>query len=232
MIELRKAEARGHADHGWLDSWHSFSFADYYDPDQMGWGALRVINDDTVQPGGGFPPHGHNNMEIISYVLDGALAHKDSTGGSSTIRPGDVQVMSAGTGVVHSEFNASDADAVHFLQIWIMPERTGVEPAYRERYFDPTEKRGKLRLIASPDERDGSLKIWQDAYIYAGLIDGDERIDHSIASGRRAYVHIARGAVTLNGQPMSAGDGVKLAGNTAVHLSDGHNAEVLLFDLP
>lgn len=232
MIELRKAEARGHADHGWLDSWHSFSFADYYDPDQMGWGALRVINDDTVQPGGGFPPHGHNNMEIISYVLDGALAHKDSTGGSSTIRPGDVQVMSAGTGVVHSEFNASDADAVHFLQIWIMPERTGVEPAYRERYFDPTEKRGKLRLIASPDERDGSLKIWQDAYIYAGLIDGDERIDHSIASGRRAYVHIARGAVTLNGQPMSAGDGVKLAGNAAVHLSEGHDAEVLLFDLP
>jgi len=232
MIELRKAETRGHAQHGWLDSWHSFSFGEYYDPKQMGWGPLRVINDDTVQASGGFPPHGHNNMEIISYVLDGALAHKDSTGGSSTIRPGDVQVMSAGTGVVHSEFNASDTDTVHFLQIWITPDRTGVEPAYRERHFDEAEKRGRLRLIASPDERDGSLKIWQDAYVYAGLIDGNERIDHAIEAGRRAYVHVARGTVTLNGQQLSAGDSVKLAGKTAVQLTDGHGAEVLVFDLP
>lgn len=232
MIELRKAEARGHAQHGWLDSWHSFSFGEYYDPKQMGWGPLRVINDDTVQGGGGFPPHGHNNMEIISYVLDGALSHKDSTGGSSTIRPGDVQVMSAGTGVTHSEFNASDTDTVRFLQIWITPDRTGVEPAYRERHYSPAEKRGRLRVIASPDERDGSLKIWQDAYAYAGLIDGDERIDHVIEPGRRAYVHVARGAVTLNGQQLSAGDGVKLAGKTAVQLTDGREAEVLVFDLP
>lgn len=232
MIEIRKANERGRAQFPALDSWHSFSFGNYYDPAHMGWSALRVINDDTVQPGGGFPPHGHNNMEIISYVLDGALAHKDSTGGSSTIRPGDVQVMSAGTGVVHSEFNASDKDPVHFLQIWILPQFSGVEPGYRERYFDPTEKRGKLRLIASPDERDESLKIWQDAYVYAGLIDGDERIDYTIKSGRRAYVHVARGKVALNGHELSAGDGVKLTGNTAIHLSDGREAEVLVFDLP
>lgn len=232
MIEIRKAQTRGHAQHGWLESWHSFSFAEYYDPKQMGWGPLRVINDDTVRGGGGFPPHGHNNMEIISYVLDGALAHKDSTGGSSTIRPGDVQVMSAGTGVVHSEFNASATDPVHFLQIWITPERTGVEPAYRERHFDAMEKRGRLRVIASPDERDGSLKIWQDACVYAALLDGDERIDRPIEAGRRAYVHVARGAVTLNGEQLSAGDGVKLAGKTVVQLSDGRGAEVLLFDLP
>ncbi len=232
MIELRNAHERGHAQHGWLDSWHTFSFADYYDPRQMGWGALRVINDDTVQPGAGFPPHGHNNMEIISYVLGGALAHKDSTGGSSVIRPGDVQVMTAGTGVVHSEFNGSDNEPVHFLQIWITPQVCGAEPAYRERFFGTEEKRGKLRLIASPDERDGSLKIRQDAYVYAGLIDGDERIDYTVEPGRRAYVHVARGETTLNGQRLSGGDGAKLTGGLTVRLTDGQGAEVLVFDLP
>lgn len=232
MIEIRKAHERGHAQFPALDSRHTFSFGDYYDPKQMGWGALRVINDDTVQPGGGFPPHGHNNMEIISYVLEGALAHKDSTGGSSVIRPGDVQVMTAGSGVVHSEFNGSDQAPVHFLQIWIEPRVCGVAPGYREHHFGAEQKRGKLRLIASPDERGGSLKIWQDAFVYSGLIDGDERIDHQVESGRRAYVHVARGAVTLNDHELSAGDGVKLTGNAAVHLRDGHDAEVLVFDLP
>jgi redox-sensitive bicupin YhaK (pirin superfamily) len=232
MIELRNAHERGHAQHGWLDSWHTFSFADYYDPKQMGWGALRVINDDTVQPGGGFPPHGHNNMEIISYVLSGALAHKDSTGGSSVIRPGDVQVMTAGTGVVHSEFNGSDTEPVHFLQIWIVPQVCGAEPAYREAYFGAEEKRGRLRLIASPDERDGSLKIHQDAYVYVGLINGEERIEHTVQPGRRVYVHVARGEVTLEGQRLGAGDGVKWSGKPNLHLSEGKDAEVLVFDLP
>lgn len=232
MIEIRKANERGHAQFPALDSWHTFSFGHYHDPQQMGWGPLRVINDDTVQPGGGFPPHGHNNMEIISYVLDGALAHQDSTGGSSTIRPGDVQVMSAGTGVVHSEFNGSETEPVHFLQIWITPKFTGIEPSYRERHFSAEEKRGRLRLIASPDERDGSLRIWQDAYVYSGLIDGDERIDHTVEAGRRAYIHVAQGEVALNGKRLSAGDGARLAGNAVVHLTDGQDAEVLVFDLP
>lgn len=232
MIEIRKAHERGRAQFTALDSWHSFSFGEYYDPAHMGWGPLRVINDDTVQPGGGFPPHGHNNMEIISYVLDGALAHEDSTGSKSVIRPGDVQVMSAGSGVVHSEFNGSKDAPVHFLQIWITPATCGVEPAYSERHYGPEEKRGRLRLIASPDERDGSLKIWQDAYVYAGLIDGDERIDHNIDSGRRAYVHVARGAVTLNGTALSAGDGAKLSGSAELRFSEGQDAEVLVFDLP
>ena len=232
MIEIRKANERGRAQFPALDSRHTFSFGNYYDAEQMGWGALRVINDDTVQPGGGFPPHGHNNMEIISYVLEGALAHKDSTGGSSVIRPGDVQIMSAGSGVVHSEFNGSEEEPVHFLQIWIEPKFTGVTPDYRERHFSSEEKRGKLRLIASPDERDGSLKIWQDAFVYSGLIDADERIDYTVESGRRAYVHVARGKVMLNGQELSGGDGVKLTGKVAVHMTDGDEAEVLIFDLP
>lgn len=232
MIELRKAAERGRTRRDWLDSRHTFSFADYRDPAQMGWGALRVINEDVVQPAGGFPPHGHNNMEIISFILAGALAHEDSSGGRSVIGPGDVQVMSAGAGVVHSEFNASDTDPVHFLQLWIRPDRVGVPSTYRERHFDVAEKRGRLCLIASPDERDGALKIWQDAHVYAGLIDGDERIDHAVEPGRRAYVHVARGAVMLDGESLSAGDGVKLTGGTTIRLTDGHEAEVLVFNLP
>ena len=231
MMEIRKAGERGHAAFPALDSWHTFSFGDYYDAKQMGWGALRVINDDTVQPGGGFPPHGHNNMEIISYVLDGALEHKDSMGSGSVIRPGNVQVMSAGTGVTHSEFNHSRTDPVHFLQIWIVPKFTGVKPSYQERFFEPSEKRGKLRLLASPDARDGSLKLWQDAYVHAALIDGDERVEYRVAPERRVYVHIARGEVSLCGQTLSAGDGVKLRGKPTLTLTDGKDAEVLVFDL-
>ncbi|GAA4341749.1 pirin family protein [Pigmentiphaga soli] len=232
MIELRKAADRGHASHGWLNSHHTFSFADYYDPAQMGWSVLRVINDDTVAPGQGFGAHGHRDMEIISYVLDGALEHRDSMGSGSVIRPGDVQVMSAGTGVRHSEFNHSGAENVHFLQIWIVPEKAGVQPNYQERHFDPAERRGALRLVVSPDGRDGSLKIVQNAQVYAGLVDGDERIEFRLEPGRRAYLHVARGELSLNGTPLSAGDGAKIADLEQLTLSDGRQAEVLLFDLP
>jgi redox-sensitive bicupin YhaK (pirin superfamily) len=232
MLQLRKAADRGHARHGWLNSHHTFSFAEYFDPDQMGWSALRVINEDTVQPAQGFGTHGHRDMEIISYVLEGALEHKDSMGSGSVIRPGDVQVMSAGTGVRHSEFNHSSSEPVHFLQIWIVPKFTGVKPNYQEKFFDAAEKRGKLRLVASTDGRDGSLSIVQDAAIYAALLDGDERIEHPVAAGRHAYLHVARGELTLNGQALVAGDGVKIADETALILADGKNAEVLLFELP
>ena len=232
MMQLRKAADRGHARHGWLNSHHTFSFAEYFDPDQMGWSALRVINEDTVQPAQGFGTHSHRDMEIISYVLEGALQHKDSMGSGSVIRPGDVQVMSAGTGVRHSEFNHSSSEPVHFLQIWIVPKFTGVKPNYQEKFFDAAEKRGKLRLVASTDGRDGSLSIVQDAAIYAALLDGDERIEHPVAAGRHAYLHVARGELTLNGQALAAGDGVKIADETALILADGKNAEVLLFELP
>ena len=231
-MQLRKAADRGHARHGWLNSHHTFSFAEYFDPDQMGWSALRVINEDTVQPAQGFGTHSHRDMEIISYVLEGALQHKDSMGSGSVIRPGDVQVMSAGTGVRHSEFNHSSSEPVHFLQIWIVPKFTGVKPNYQEKFFDAAEKRGKLRLVASTDGRDGSLSIVQDAAIYAALLDGDERIEHPVAAGRHAYLHVARGELTLNGQALAAGDGVKIADETALILADGKNAEVLLFELP
>lgn len=232
MLELRQAADRGHAQHGWLNSHHTFSFAEYFDPKQMGWSALRVINDDTIQPGEGFGTHGHRDMEIITYVLDGALEHKDSMGSGSVIRPGDVQVMSAGTGVRHSEFNHSHTDLVHLLQIWIVPKFTGIKPNYQEKFFDAADKRGQLRLVVSPDGRDGSLTIVQDASIYAALLDGDERVEHTVAAGRNAYVHVARGELTLNGQPLKAGDGVKIAEETVLTLSDGNNAEVLVFDLP
>jgi redox-sensitive bicupin YhaK (pirin superfamily) len=232
MIELRKAADRGHAQHGWLDSRHTFSFADYLDRQQMGWGTLRVINDDTVQPGQGFGTHSHRDMEIISYVLDGALEHKDSMGSGSVIRPGDVQVMSAGTGVQHSEFNHSKSEPVHFLQIWITPKFTGVKPNYQEKFFDTAEKRGKLRLVVSPDGRDGSLFIGQDATMYAALLDAAERVEHSIAHGRLAYLHVARGEVDLNGQTLTTGDGAKIADESLLTLNNGHRAEVLLFDLP
>lgn len=232
MIEMRPASQRGHADHGWLNSFHTFSFADYFDPQQMGWGALRVINDDTVSAGQGFGTHGHRDMEILSYVLDGALEHKDSMGTGSVVRPGDVQLMSAGTGVRHSEFNHSHTDPVHFLQIWIVPKFTGTRPSYQQRRFDDAGKRGRLQLIVSPDGRDDSLRIGQDVQIHAALLDGDEMAAHQLASGRRAYVHVARGSLTLNGQPMSAGDGARISDETDLVLADGVDAEVLLFDLP
>jgi redox-sensitive bicupin YhaK (pirin superfamily) len=231
MIEFRPARERGHAEHGWLDSWHSFSFADYHDPAHMGFGALRVINEDRIAAGTGFGEHGHRDMEIVSYVLDGALAHRDSLGNGSVIRPGDVQRMSAGTGVRHSEFNARPDGPTHFLQIWIEPERRGIEPGYEEKRFEAADKRGRLRLVASPDGADGSVRIHQSARLYAALIDGDERARLELAPGRRAYVHVARGAVSVNGRSLAAGDAAKLAGEAAVELDAGRDAEVLVFDL-
>jgi hypothetical protein len=232
MIEIRRANDRGHADHGWLDSWHSFSFADYYDPQHVQFGPLRVINEDRVVPGAGFGTHGHRDMEIISYVLDGELAHKDSTGTSSTIRPGDVQRMSAGRGVQHSEFNASHSQPVHFLQIWLLPDVNGIAPEYEERRFDESEKRGRLRLIASPQGDDGSVRIHQDARVYAGLFDRAEQATLEVAPGRRVYLHVARGQVTANGESLAAGDALKLSGEPTLRLGNGHAAEVLAFDLP
>ena len=232
MLEVRKANERGHADHGWLRSFHSFSFADYYDPRHTGFGPLLVINEDRVQPGKGFGTHGHRDMEIVSYVLEGALEHKDSIGNGSVIRPGDVQRMSAGTGVRHSEFNPSPREPVHFMQIWIEPSVAGIPPGYEEKHFDAASKRGRLRLIASPDGRDGSVKIHQDAYLYAALLDGAGRATHTVASGRKIYVHVARGKVTANGQPLSAGDALKATDVSEVVLERAEGAEVLLFDLP
>jgi len=231
MIALRKASERGHANHGWLDSYHSFSFADYYDPQHMGFASLRVINEDYVQPGKGFGTHGHRDMEIITYILEGALAHKDSMGNGSVIRPGDVQRMSAGTGVQHSEYNASPSELVHLLQIWIEPNVTDIEPGYEEKHFDTASKRGTLRLIASSDGRDGSVLIHQDASVYATLIDGAERISHLLAAGRSAYVHVARGKVIVNGCRLTNGDALKASGVSTLVLERGEQAEVLLFDL-
>lgn len=230
MIEIRKGSERGVADHGWLLSYHTFSFADYYDPAHMGFGSLRVINEDRIRPGTGFGTHGHRDMEIISYVLEGALAHKDSMGNGSTIVPGDVQRMSAGKGVLHSEFNHSKGDT-HFLQIWIEPSVTGIAPSYEQKHFDADSKRGRLRLVASPDGREGSVKIHQDAYVYAALLDGAERLVHKEESGRRAYVHVARGAVTVNGERLAAGDALKATHTAELVLEKGESAEVLLFDL-
>jgi quercetin 2,3-dioxygenase len=232
MTELRRAADRGHANHGWLDSWHSFSFADYHDPAHMGFGPLRVINEDRVQPGMGFGTHGHRDMEIISYVLEGALEHKDSMGNGSVIRPGNVQRMSAGTGVRHSEYNPSASAGVHFLQIWIEPAERGVAPGYEEKNFDAASKRGRLRLIASPDGREGSVTIHQDALVYAALLDGAETATQSLAPGRRLYVHVARGEVTANGQKLLAGDALKATGESAIRLEAGRNSEVIVFDLP
>jgi hypothetical protein len=232
MADIRRAEDRGHADHGWLDSYHSFSFADYWDPQHVEFGPLRVINEDRVMPSAGFGTHGHRDMEILSYVLDGELAHKDSTGTSSVIRPGDVQRMSAGRGVMHSEFNGSQSKPVHFLQIWIQPNVLGIPPGYEEKHFTEAEKRGRLRLIASPDGSDGSLVIRQNARVYAGLFDGDERAVLEVATGRRLYVHVARGEMTANGEILRAGDALKLTGVTRLELAGGRAAEVLVFDLP
>ena len=232
MITLRKANERGHADHGWLDSYFSFSFAEYHDPQHMGFSSLRVINEDVVQPGKGFGTHGHRDMEIITYILAGALEHKDSMGNGSVIRPGDVQRMSAGRGVQHSEFNPSPSELVHLLQIWIVPNVRGIEPEYEETHFDAASKRGRLRLIASSEGRDGSVTIHQDASVYAAMLDGAERASHALAPGRKAYVHVARGSVTVNGNALGAGDALKASGESALVLERGDKAEILLFDLP
>ena len=232
MNEIRRAGERGHAQHGWLDSWHSFSFADYYDPAHMGFSALRVINEDRIQPGTGFGTHGHRDMEIISYVLEGALAHKDSMGNGSSIVPGDVQRMSAGRGVQHSEFNHAKDAVTHFLQIWIEPSVRGIEPGYEQKHFDGASKRGRLRLVASPDGAEGSVTIHQDARLYAALLDGAESARHALAPGRKAYVHVVRGKLTVNGNPLAAGDALKASGVAEVVLEKGAGAEALLFDLP
>jgi redox-sensitive bicupin YhaK (pirin superfamily) len=231
MIEMRKSAERGHANHGWLDSHHSFSFASYYDPEHMGFGPLRVINEDRVNAGAGFGTHGHRDMEIITYVLEGELAHKDSMGNGSVIRPGDVQRMSAGKGVMHSEYNHAQDRQTHFLQIWIEPNVSGIMPSYEEKHFDPAEKRGHFRLIASSDGADGSVLIHQDARIYAGLFDGDEQAAVTVAPGRRVYVHVARGEAAVNGTPLAAGDALKLSDESRVEVTRGRNAEVLVFDL-
>ena len=232
MSDIRRSHERGFADHGWLKSFHTFSFADYFDPEHVEFGPLRVINEDRVQAGAGFGTHSHRDMEIVSYVLGGELAHKDSMGNGSTIRPGDVQRMSAGTGVQHSEFNPSPSEPVHFLQIWIQPARRGIEPSYEEKRFAPEDKRGRLRLIVSPDRADGSLLIHQDAKIYAGLFDGDEKAQLAVARGRRIYLHVAQGALTANGAALEAGDALRICDGAPLRLSHARNAEVLVFDLP
>jgi redox-sensitive bicupin YhaK (pirin superfamily) len=232
MTEIRRSNERGYADHGWLKSFHTFSFADYFDPEHVQIGPLRVINEDRVQAGQGFGTHGHRDMEIISYVLDGELAHKDSMGNGSTIRPGDVQRMSAGSGVRHSEFNPSGTHPVHFLQIWIQPNAQGIAPSYEEKRFSVQEKRGRLRIIASPDQADGSVLIHQDARVYAGLFDGDESATLNVEPGRTLYVHVARGSVTANGTELNAGDAVTLTETGKLELRKGQQAEVLVFDLP
>jgi len=232
MQQIRRSKERGYADHGWLKSYHSFSYADYFDPKHVEFGPLRVINEDRVAAGQGFGTHSHRDMEIISYVLDGELAHRDSMGNGSTIRPGDVQRMSAGRGVRHSEFNPSPASLVHFLQIWIQPNAEGIEPSYEEKRFTPAEKRGRLRLIASPDQSEGSVLIHQDARVYAGLLDGNESASLKVAPGRLIYVHVARGGVQANNVALEAGDALKLSDTEQLQLKDGRDAEVLVFDLP
>ena len=232
MIELRKSTERGHANHGWLDSYHSFSFADYHDPRHMGYASLRVINEDVVQPGQGFGTHGHRDMEIITYVLDGSLEHKDSMGNGSALRYGDVQRMSAGHGVTHSEFNHSQLKALHLLQIWIEPNVRGIAPGYEEKHFDPAAKQGRLRLIASSDGHHGSVMIHQDATVHAAILNGDDQVEHPLAKGRIAFVHVARGQIVVNGISLSAGDALKLTGETFVNFSRALSAEILLFDLP
>jgi len=232
MKEIRRSSERGHADHGWLQSRHSFSFADYHDPEHVHFGPLRVINEDRVAPGKGFGTHGHRDMEILSYVLEGALAHQDSTGTSSVIRPGDVQRMSAGSGVQHSEFNASASELVHFLQIWIIPDATGIPPSYEEKHFTVQDRRGKLCLIAAPDQADGAVLMHQDARIHAGLFDVGEHASFTVRDGRKAYVHVARGALHVAGLHLEAGDGLKITEPGDLEIREAKAAEVLVFDLP
>jgi redox-sensitive bicupin YhaK (pirin superfamily) len=232
MLQIRKSEERGLADHGWLNSRHTFSFGHYYDPKHTGFGPLLVINEDKVTPAQGFGTHGHRDMEIISYVLEGELAHKDSMGNGSVLRYGDVQRMSAGTGVRHSEFNHSPTAGVHFLQIWIQPNVTGIQPSYEEKHFAPEAKQGQLRLIASSDGRDGSVLIHQDAAIYATILNGADSVEHTLEKGRTAYVHVIRGNVSVNGTELKGGDALKVTNEQAVTLARAEAAEVLLFDLP
>ena len=231
MLTLRRAHDRGHFDHGWLDTYHTFSFADYYDPAHMGFRHLRVINEDRVQPGHGFPTHGHRDMEILTYVLEGALEHKDSLGNGSVIRPGDVQRMSAGTGVTHSEYNPSKSESVHLLQIWIVPERRGLQPSYEQKAFRDAEKRGQLRLIASRDARDHSVTIHQDVDVYATILDGERTVTHQLRPGRHAWVQVARGAVVLNDQRLEVSDGAAVSDEPTLRIAAATAAEVLLFDL-
>ena len=232
MKEIRRSSERGHADHGWLQSRHSFSFADYHDPEHVHFGPLRVINEDRVAPGKGFGTHGHRDMEIVSYVLEGALAHQDSTGTSSVIRPGDVQRMSAGSGVRHSEFNASASEPVHFLQIWIIPDATGIPPSYEEKHFTTQDRRGRLCLIAAPDQADGAVLMHQDARIHAGLFDEGEHARFAVRDGRQVYVHVARGALHVAGLHLEAGDGLKITDPGDLEIREAKAAEVLVFDLP
>ena len=231
MSSIRKSQDRGYADHGWLKSYHSFSFAGYYDPAHMGWGNLRVINEDRIDAGAGFGKHGHRDMEIVSYVLSGELAHQDSLGNIKGIPPGDVQRMSAGTGVMHSEFNHAQDQVTHFLQIWIEPNVTGIAPSYEQKSIPPKEKRGALRLIASPDGARDSVTIHADASIFAGLFDGDERAELPLDPARKAYVHLVRGVLDVNGQHLEAGDALLLEDENGITLSQGSDAEVLVFDL-
>lgn len=232
MITLRKASARGRADHGWLKSWHSFSFADYYDPAHMQFSSLRVINEDTVEAGQGFGTHGHKDMEILSYVLSGSLQHKDSMGNGKIMTWGEVQLMSAGTGVQHSEFNPSPLEEVHFLQIWIMPNQSGLKPGYQQKHFPAEAKRGCWCLLASPDAAQGSLLLHQDARVFAALLDGNERLDYTVAPGRQVYLHVARGTVKAANMQLAAGDALLISDETAISLEGAAEAELLLFDLP
>jgi redox-sensitive bicupin YhaK (pirin superfamily) len=231
MLTVRKANDRGHADHGWLDSRHTFSFADYYDPAHMGFRSLRVINEDRVAPGQGFGRHSHRDMEILSYVLDGGLEHNDSMGTGAVIHPGDVQRMSAGSGVTHSEYNASKSDPVHFLQIWLMPNQRGIKPSYEQKTFSAADKAGTLRRVASPDGQDGSVTIHADATVYAGLFDRDQATELSLAKGRHAWVHVVRGQAQVNGAALSAGDAVALSDERTVRIQGIDASEVLVFDL-
>ena len=231
MLIHRKAQDRGRADFGWLDSRHSFSFGQYHDPAHMGFGALRVINDDRVAAGGGFDTHGHKDMEIFSYVLEGELAHRDSLGSGSVIRPGDVQLMSAGTGIRHSEFNASEENPVHFLQIWIMPEKQGLSPAYAEKHFPEGERRNQLKLIVSPDGRDGSLKIHQDAAIHAGLLEEGAKLTKTLKPDRRYWLQVAKGALDVNGEAVMEGDGLAVVKEESLRVTAKVPSEILLFDL-
>jgi quercetin 2,3-dioxygenase len=232
MITVRKGKDRGHADHGWLRSQHSFSFADYYDPAQMGYSSLRVINEDRVAAGAGFPTHGHSDMEIITYVLEGALEHKDSLGTSSVIRPGEVQRMSAGTGVRHSEYNHSKTEPVHFLQIWIEPDVRGIAPGYEQKTFAPAERSNRLRLVAAPDARDGSLRLQQNARLYVADLHDAASVRYTPEAGRHVYVHVARGALTVNSVALNAGDGARIEAEAVLDIKAAPQGDLLLFDLP
>jgi redox-sensitive bicupin YhaK (pirin superfamily) len=232
MLEVRRSRDRGYADHGWLKTFHTFSFADYYDPEYVEFGPLRVINEDRVKPGKGFGTHGHRDMEILTYILEGELEHKDSLGNGSVIHPGDVQRMSAGTGVMHSEFNPSTSQHVHLLQIWIRPSTVGLQPEYEQKHFTDEEKRGTLRLIASPNGEAGSVTIHQDALVYSGLFQDSERAQFDVARHRRAYVHVARGSIAVNETRLNAGDGIKITQPERFTLQNGRAADVMVFDLP